>query len=279
MLTVGGTLTFSAKLYDKDPSLNTDAALINPLTAALVVTLDGVVVSTPTITVPPTQTGTFSFQYPTTLSGRYVGVWSFTFTGGNTASYVETHNVQATDPGYLISLGAAKKHLNITSTTDDDEITDWIAGITRVVEYYVGPCVPRTVVEYQRGGTAVLRTDQRPVISVTSVVPYLPLGGMSYGPSQFKATPEGTIRLSQGGGFYGAGDYEITYVVGRKPLTANIIQAVKLILAHVWETQKGPAGSPIAGGNDESFVPGFGYAVPNRALEMLKPDDEGPAIG
>jgi hypothetical protein len=277
MLDVGGTLSFSAKLYDSDPAVNPDAELVNPLTAALTISLDGTVIATPVITTPPTVDGTFAFNYPTTAPGRYVGRWLFTFVGGETAAHVETFNVQPSDPGYLISLYMAKKHLNISGADDDDEIRDWLAGITRVVEYYVGACVPRTVVEYARPGS-VIRLDQRPVLSVTSITPYL-YSGPSYGPSQIRVTEEGTIRLRSGLPLSGWGDMEITYVVGRRPTPPNIIQAVKIILGHLWETQKGPAGSPVSGGDDTQFVPGFGYAVPNRALEMLKPDDEGPAIG
>lgn len=277
MLVVGGTLSFSAKLYDSDPNLNPAAQLVNPATASLTISLDGTTIATPVITVPPAVDGTFAYKYPTTLPGRYVGRWLFGFVGGETATHVETFNVHEADPGYLISLEAAKNHLNITRTDDDDEIRDWLAGITRVVEYYTGACLPRTVVEYQRPGR-VIRLDQRPVMSVASITPYLTTG-ISYGPSQFKVTEDGTIRLLNGNTFVGWGDLEVTYTVGRIPTPANIIQAVKIILGHLWETQKGPKGSPVSGGDDSQFVPGFGYAVPNRAIEMLKPDDEGPAVG
>jgi hypothetical protein len=277
LLDVGGTLSFSAKLYSADPALDPSAVLVNPLTASLTISLDGTTIATPVITVPPAVTGTFAFNYPTTLPGRYVGRWLFGFVGGETAAHVETFNVQSADPGYLISLAMAKKHLNITSTDDDDEIRDWLAGITRVVEFYTGACIPKTVVEYQKPGR-VIRLDQRPVLSVASITPYL-TSGISYGPSQFKVTEDGTIRLLSGNSFVGWGDLEVTYTVGRRPTPANIIQAVKIILGHLWETQKGPAGSPVSGGDDSQFIPGFGFAVPNRAVEMLKPDDEGPAVG
>lgn len=277
MLIVGSTLSFSAKLYDKDPSVDVSAALVNPQTVGLTISLDGTTVLTPTITNPPATTGTFSFNYPTTTPGRYVGRWLFGFSGGNTATHVETFNVESADPGYMISLQEAKKHLNIFDTSDDDEIASWISGITRVIEFYTGACVPRTVVEYQPAGS-VIRLNQRPVLSVTSITPYLG-AGQSYGPSQYKVTEDGAVRLLSGAWFGGYNDLEVTYVVGRRPIPANLTQAAKIILSHLWETQRGPTGSPLSGGDDSSFVPGFGYAIPNRALEMIKPDDEGPAVG
>jgi hypothetical protein len=277
---LGSTLRFSAKLYDKDP--NEGGILINPTAATLTISLDGVSIATPAITVPPAVTGTFTNDYPTTLPGRYVGRWLFTIAGGKTAAYSQTFNVSVLDPGLLISLSEAKHHLNIPfdDTSSDSELLEWLEGLTPVIENKVGACIPRTVVEYKMSsgyGTVVLRTDETPVLSVTSIVPYLS-SGITYTAGQVRCTPDGAIRLLTGLPFTW-GSYEITYVVGRKPLPANIGLAVRIILQHLWDTQRGSSGLPLQGGDDVSVIPGLGYAVPNRALELLRPHRRGPSIG
>ena len=42
----------------------------------------------------------------------------------------------------------------------------------------------------------------------------------------------------------------------------------RIVLAHLWTTQRGPAALPMGGG-DMVQVPGFSYAIPNRAAELL----------
>jgi hypothetical protein len=275
---LGATLAFSARLYDKNPVDDATAVLVNPLTASLTITLPDGTTVLPTITVPPATTGTFTYSHPSTLAGRYVGRWFFTLTGGNTSAYVEQFDVGAADPGYLLSLASAKKHLNIgaSTLTYDDEIRDWLAGITRVVEYYVGACVPRTVVDYAQEGP-LIRLGTSPVMSITSITPYL-TAGRTYSALEVVVSTDGRIYLLTGMPFV-MGPFEITYRVGRNPIPANIAQAARIILGHLWETQRGASGLPLQGSDDSSFVPGFGYAVPNRALELLKPDSLGPAIG
>lgn len=278
MYDVGDTLAFSAKLYDKDPTLDPTAILVNPVSAALTITLDSAALLTPVITVPPAQTGIFAYNLPTTLPGRYVGRWLFTLSGGNTSAHTEQFDVLATDPGFLFSVAAAKQHLNIPASviTFDEEIRDWLAGITRVVEYYIGACVPRAVIDYAQEGS-VIRLGTSPVLSVTTIIPYL-TAGRTYTAAEVRVNSDGRIMLKSGLPFV-MGPYEITYQVGRTPIPASAIQAGKIILGHLWETQRGASGLPMQGADDSSFVPGFGYAIPNRALELLKPDDLGPAVG
>lgn len=280
MVDLGQTLTFSARIYDRDPS-ESGATLINPLTAALTIYRDGVSILTPTITVPPAQTGIFTYQYPAAVAGRYLGDWAFSFSGGNTAGYSEVFNVSPSDPGYLISLTEAKKHLNIPSTNyvHDGEILDWLAGVTPVIENIVGACIPRTVVE-DHEASYVIRLDVTPVLSITSIVPYL-TAGTTYSAAQVKVTSAGRLRLLSGLRFLN-GPFEVTYVAGRRPVGANIRQAVKIALAHFWESQRGASGLPSQGPSDDygnAFPNSYTYSIPNRALELLEADRLGPGVG
>jgi hypothetical protein len=52
----------------------------------------------------------------------------------------------------------------------------------------------------------------------------------------------------------------------------NYITATQIICAHLWQTQRVQTlGSGPTFGGDTSFSPqlGLGYALPNRALELL----------
>jgi hypothetical protein len=71
MIEVGGTITFSVKLYDKDPNLDPTAALVNPLSVTLSILKPDDTTANPTITLPPSVTGVFTYKLPATLAGRY----------------------------------------------------------------------------------------------------------------------------------------------------------------------------------------------------------------
>ena len=279
MPVLGSTLNFSANLYDKDPAYG--GVLVNATSVALAITLpDGTSGGTPTVTNPPATTGKYVYDLtPSVQEGDHVGLWTFTMATGRVVKYTEVIPVTSTSPRWILSLPAAKKHLNISldDTTDDAEIVDWLAGITPMIEEMVGACVPRTVIDYAEGGSYVIRTSVTPVLSITSIGPYL-TSGTSYTPALLKVDADGRIRRLTGLPFP-VGPYEITYVAGRRPISANIVQASKLILAHLWETQRGPARLPLQGGVDTTVIPGFGYAIPNRAVELLRPDDLGPSVG
>ena len=42
----------------------------------------------------------------------------------------------------------------------------------------------------------------------------------------------------------------------------------RIVLAHLWTSQRGPAALPMGGG-EMVTVPGFGFAIPNMAAELL----------
>jgi hypothetical protein len=290
MIDLGDTITFSALLYDKDPAAG--GVLVNPVSAALTITLppDPITgissVLTPTITVPPTTTGTFSYALPTTLAGRTVGRWLFTMAPVNgitqTTAYSEVHEVQPADPGFIIGLASAKKHLNIPAsvTTDDEEIRDWLAAVTRVVEGKVGICTPRIVTDKLDSSYSarVIVLRHTPVISIISIVPaYVFGGGRSYTAAETAVTEDGQLTNLNGWQFLG-GPWTITYLAGRTIIPPNITQAAKIILGHIWQTQRGAGTPAYLGGDDVTSGTESGFSVPNRALELLEPDNEGPGV-
>lgn len=267
---LGDTLPFSSKLYDKPVA--DGGVLVNATTVALTITLPDGTTTAPTVVNPPTPTGTYAYDYVTTsLAGRVTGRWLFTMATGKTTAYVEEFDVRPADPGYVMSLASVKEHLNIptTNTTDDEELRDWLESVTRLIESKAGEVTRKSFTERHNGGGS-LWLRHPPVLSVTTIAPWLS-AGTTYAAADVRATDSGRVELLSGGCFSG-GPFAVTYVAGRAIVPANIIGAAKIILKHLWETQRGASALPLQAADEMSIVPGFGFAVPNRALELLAPD-------
>lgn len=175
----------------------------------------------------------------------------------------------------LLTLAEAKAQLNLASDTDDAELQAYIEAVTPVIEDYVGPVEPREVIERHDAGSGrrvlVLRTT--PVLSLTSVEPLLD-GGVSYSVGGLVFDPDtGEVRRGDGGCFRGL--LLITLQAGRADISPTINLAARMLVQHLWRTQRASRGGALAGGgNDYSVgdpIPGLGYAVPNRVLELLQP--------
>jgi hypothetical protein len=231
----------------------------------LTVTLPDGTVATPSVSNP--STGRYQVDYPTTQVGRHTARW--VATGANSSAYVDVFDVRPADPGYIISLAAAKAALNIpaTSTGDDEEIRALIEAVTAVVEdYRKEAVVRRTVVERisARGSSSIL-LKTAPVISVTSVAS----GSTTW--TGLTVDPDLGEVSSAGAPF--TGDLTVTYVAGRAVIPANFVEAAKVIVKHLWAVQQTPGmGSRVmgVGGDDISAgIAGLGFALPNRAAELL----------
>jgi hypothetical protein len=86
------------------------------------------------------------------------------------------------------------------------------------------------------------------------------------------------VQLLAGGTV--AGPLRVTYVAGRRIVPAAITAAAKIILQHLWRTQQGP-GRPQRGVDDFDVtepIPGLGYAIPNRAVQLLEPYKQPPGV-
>lgn len=247
--------------------------LTTATTAVLTITRPDGTPATPTVPAPG-ETGKYRVDYVPVQAGRHAARW--VWTGPNDA-YTDSFDVREAIPPMLVSLAGMKTHLRITSTDTDGELRSWIESATEGVENYAGVCVRRTVTERQDippfgVGTVMLR--QVPVLSVTSVVP-IRSGGTTYDVDDLDVDgPTGVIQRLDGGRLFGP--LRITYTAGRVIVPSAFPSATKIIVQHLWRTKYGAsrATSGLGGGEDFSVteqVPGFGYAVPNRALQLLEP--------
>ncbi|MGX1515008.1 head-tail connector protein [Streptomyces collinus] len=181
----------------------------------------------------------------------------------------------------LLTLAEAKAQLNIRSDADDIELTAYIEAVGPVIERFVGPVDPREVAETQdvaRDGARLMVLRTLPVLALTSVVPLL-TGGSSYDVSKLVLDGDtGVVQRADGGWL--RGPLRVTYQAGRPSVPATVNLAARMLVQHLWRTQNAGRGPVLAGGDDLSseIVPGFGYAVPNRVLQLLEPYRLAPGV-
>lgn len=263
--------------------------LVNPGTLTLLVKLaqaDGTWLTTGTYASPANDsTGTYHQDIPVTdlaAIGHYQYAWTSTGTGAG----VSWGDFDVFDPfeTAVLPLGDAKDQLNIpqATTTFDSEIQSYIATIQSNLERMTGgPLVNRAFTERteMQAGQTVIPVRQRPLVSVTSIT------GASGGAIDISAGLDldvnaGLIRRKLGLPFYGPffawlPQVTVTYVAGwgtSVPAAFNV--AARIIIQHLWESQRGPLAMPMAG-EPAVMVPGFGFAIPNRAAELLNGSQAG----
>lgn len=175
----------------------------------------------------------------------------------------------------LLTLADAKAQLNLVGDGDDTELQVYVDAVTPVIEEYIGPVEARAVTERHDAGAGrralVLRTS--PVLSLTSVVPVL-AGGLSYAVDGLVLDQDtGQVLRYDGGVFRGLLD--VTVQAGRDSVPGTVNLAARMLVQHLWRTQRPARSGGLAGGGEDysisNPIPGFGYAVPNRVLELLAP--------
>lgn len=270
---VGDTLRFASEYVDGG------GVLVNATTVALALFLDDVALPPVVVVNPPTVQGRYVHPYSTTVGGHYEGRWLFTTAGGETSAYVETFDVESGPARYLFSLNVAKGHLNIPLDDhgDDEELRGWLATVTDLVEDRVGPCCPVEVTEthYPPDHVAALWLRRSPVLALTSITP-IGTGQVPYLPADVNVDQEwGRVTLAAGVWSGWTSGYQVAYLAGRRPIPIRFRQAGEIILQHLWTTQRGPSLQSVPGGEETTMVPGYGFAVPNRALQLLGPPRPG----
>ncbi|MFE4679191.1 phage head-tail connector protein [Streptomyces sp. NPDC056723] len=179
----------------------------------------------------------------------------------------------------LLTLAEAKAQLNIETAADDAELQTYVDALTAVIEGYVGPVEVQEVTETVDGQGRYLCLLRPPIADLTSLTPVLD-GGSSLDVARLHVDgPSGVIRRLDGGLFSG-GPWTAVYTAGRGAIPPTINLAARILLQHLWRTQRGAArgGGPADDFSVTEPIPGFGYAVPNRVLQLLESYKQPPGI-
>lgn len=164
----------------------------------------------------------------------------------------------------LLDLAEAKAQLNITGTDNDEELQAYVDATTAVVERLTGRVIePRDCTTITRAARGAVILAPVPVLGVTAVS----VDGRALSADQLSALVlDGSSGLLAGDML--AGFVEVDFTAGMSTVPPAYALAARIILQHLYETQRGRWG-PVRAGVDVTTPPGFGYAVPNRALELL----------
>lgn len=273
-LGAAATLTFTA--------LDSAGAAANAPTCQITITLPDA-----TTVGPTTLTGTagvYSYQYVTTQAGRHT--YRFATSGAPPSpgvgggAYADIFNVSPATSVALISLVDAKTLLSITTSNFDAILRGFITAISRFIDKYVGDVAPRQITgeRHRSGGLALMlrhipvyqpAAQPYPIISITPVMTY----GYTYDLSQLTVDlSTGEVKSKIGLPFF-LGDYDLAYWAGRVVTTENIQLGAQIMLKHLWALERNngrPTGFNPSAADDTTLM--YGFAVPNRALDVLEPD-------
>lgn len=273
-------------------STDTSGTAFEGTAVTLVVTLpDGTAVN-PAVT--HNGNGSYSAGYVTTQAGHHVVAWTATATGKADA-FADSFDVQPSADPTIVSLAEAKQIVRLTGTAAyDAELQGFNASATEVAELICGAVVTRQVTEVVRSQGRVITLGKPPVRTdlgtaldpssrrdgstangIVSITPLLSYGFM-YDLSQLLVDgPSGIVRHNAGLPFFYSGDwyaqYQVTYFAGRKVIQNSIYEGAKVILEHLWQLKRGgTSAQDVAAGQSTTIVPGIGFAVPNRALQLFQ---------
>lgn len=235
--------------------------LVDATTMTVTITTPDGVIGTP-VTVVSSPTGTYNYTYTTVQAGRHAVRWLGT--GTNPGAHTDVFDVREAVPPLIISMSDAKEQLNITGSGSDEELRVFVEASTLMVERIRGEAIVRRTITEQHCAYGSFALNWPPLISLTSVASTD--GLITWNVADLLVSPAGVVSSKQGLNLYG--DLTAVYVAGYVVVPADFQLAGRIILQHLWETQRGTKG-PVRPGGAEAIVISSGYAVPNRAKDLL----------
>jgi hypothetical protein len=170
----------------------------------------------------------------------------------------------------VLKLADAKRHLNITVSTHDGELQEHIDAAEAAIAEKCGPLTAATFTERVRGGGTGLVLRETPIVSVTSVTA---VGGSAYDLDALDVDLSAGVIEWGSGQRFAIGRYDVVYQAGRAEVPKDLLSAIKELVRHTWETQRGPTARPGSRASEgaSNTLPGAAYAWPFRVTELLAP--------
>lgn len=250
--------------------------LANAGTVTLTIGLPDGTTTTPAVTNP--SPGVYQVFYPTVQAGHHTVRWLGT--GINSSAYADSFDVLSTSPAYIVSLARAKRKLRIplADTEHDEDIRDYIESATSVIERHRREIVVRRMfTDYHRTwGARELILYNTPALSLISVQTVDGLFTWDLATLHLNGVAGIVTEVSGIFGVTFSGYIKVVYEAGSRVIPADFQRAGLIIIEHLWQTERpGSQAGPYPGAYEDSMEgirrTGTGFAIPNRALELLGP--------
>lgn len=266
------------------------------LTVALTVTDPTGAVTTPATT----QAGQGVYAATVPAMGT-AGIWLFRWTAtGTGVGYVDEGQLFVRPLGVqqIVDLPSVKAHLNMPADdpTPDGELQGFILAAGELARDVVGPVLSEVHTEWHDGGTVALCLDWHPVAAVTSVTEYIaastwnlteqPLGTSTDAYGYTVDLDRGQITRRATGDAVpfprGRKNVRVIYTAGRSGAIGGALRLGALeLIRHLYQlTQQGgrPRWNSAGALDSESSIVPMGFALPQRVLELWKPQKREPGI-
>jgi hypothetical protein len=171
-----------------------------------------------------------------------------------------------------LSLDDAKAHLDITTSTNDAELQDFIDAAEGALGKRVGPLTPASISTRVEGYGWGLHLPVRPAISLTSVAVANSSTTLDL-TTLYLDTNSGTVSMSDGS-FFTSWAYDVAWQAGWQTVPPDLLHAVKEFVRHLWETQRGAPNRTIGSALVETIAPTLpvaAFTFPIRVEELLAP--------
>ena len=170
----------------------------------------------------------------------------------------------------VLTLTLAKAHLNISNATQDVEIQTFIDAAEAVLTKHCGPLTSTATTVRVRGGGPGLLLPITPAVSLTSVTPVD--GTVLTLTDLYLDTRAGVVTYNSGF-MFSSRFYDVVYNAGRTTCPEDLLMAVKELVRHMWQTQRGPTRRPGSQPSEgtANTVPGAAYLLPFRVSELIAP--------